>query len=91
MVFFSLLHQKTFASLLFMIQSLSKALDVLDYPARAVDVDKPYNLSHSFLTVKNASQKEEGKRVGVMWLESWPGLQLLFSLTTMQKQQHYRR
>jgi len=55
----------------------------------APTVDKPYSLSHSSLAVKNASQKEEGKRVGVMWLEGWPGLQLLFSIATAQEQQHY--
>ena len=38
-------------------------------------MDKPYCFSHPSLVVKNASQEEEGK-VGVMWLDGWPGLQL---------------
>jgi len=51
-------------------------------------VDKPYHPSYPSSTVKNASQEEEAN-VGVMWFEDWPGLQLLFSITTTQKQQHY--
>jgi len=47
-------------------------------------VDKPYFLSYPSLTAKNASQKEEGNRIGVMWLEGWPGLLLLFSIATVQ-------
>jgi hypothetical protein len=51
-------------------------------------MEKPYHLSRQFAAVKNASQEEEAN-VGVMWLEDWPGLQLLFSITMTQKQQHY--
>jgi len=42
-------------------------------------MEKPYHLSRQFTDVKNASQEEEAN-VGVMWLEGWPGLQLLFSM-----------
>jgi hypothetical protein len=56
---------------------------------QAPTVDKPYCLSHPSFVIKNASQEKEGN--GVMWLEGWPGLQLPFSLTTTQKQQHYWR
>jgi hypothetical protein len=36
-------------------------------------VGKPYCLSHPSFAIKNASQGEEAK-VGVTWLEGWPGL-----------------
>jgi hypothetical protein len=51
-------------------------------------MEKPYHLSRQFAAVKNASQEEEAN-VGVMWLEDWPGLQLLFSITMTRKQQRY--
>jgi hypothetical protein len=38
-------------------------------------VDKPYCFSRLSPAVKNAGQEEEAK-VGVMWLDGWPGLQL---------------
>jgi hypothetical protein len=52
-------------------------------------MENPYHLSRQFAAIKNASQEEEAN-VGVMWLEDWPGLQLLFSITMTQKRQHYR-
>jgi hypothetical protein len=35
--------------------------------------------------------KRRRAKVGVMWLDGWPGLQHPFSLTTTQKQQHHWR
>jgi len=39
----------------------------------ATTLGKPYCLSHPSFVINNASQ-EEKTRVGVMRLESWPGL-----------------
>jgi hypothetical protein len=52
-------------------------------------MDKPYHLSRQIVIVKNASQEEEGKSRSDVWLEGWPGMQLLFSITTTQKKKHY--